>query len=298
MKKHLLLLFGVLLALVTGMGAYAQTTSQNFVRTRVPRTPIKTTGRLDTLTSNKDSVQSTIQYLDGLGRPLQTVQVYGSPNGQDLVQPQAYDQFGLEPIKYQPYSVSPGTPGMYQSTALSGSGGYTGSQQYSFYQTTGQSYANTTAPYAVTVFELSPLERVTEQGAPGTAWQPYSGSISGSGHTVKLAYANNNTTALTDTANTRLAALYTAAVNSNGSRTLNRAGSNTAVYGANQLSVSISKDENWVSGRAGTVEEYKDKAGRVLLKRTFNWKSGVLEILSTYYVYDDKGLLAYVLPPG
>jgi RHS repeat-associated protein len=79
---------------------------------------------------------------------------------------------------------------------------------------------------------------------------------------------------------------------------LARAGSNTAVYGANQLSVTIVKDENWVSGRAGTSEEYKDKTGRVVLKRTFNYKSGVLEMLSTYYVYDDKGQLAFVLPPG
>ncbi|QKJ30350.1 RHS repeat-associated core domain-containing protein [Mucilaginibacter mali] len=296
MKKHLTLLFVVLLGIVSH--TQAQSTSQNYVRTRVPRTPIKTTGRLDTLTTNKDSVQSTIQYLDGLGRPIQTVQVYGSPNGQDLVQPQAYDQFGREPIKYQPYSVTPATAGMYQGTALSGTGGYTGSQQYSFYQITGQSYAPTTTPYAVTVFELSPLQRPVEQGAPGNAWQPYSGSITGSGHTVKMAYANNNNTALSDTSGTRIVALYTAAINSNGSRTLNRAGSNTAVYGANQLSVTISKDENWQSGRAGTVEEYKDKAGRVVLKRTFNWKSSTLEILSTYYVYDDKGLLAYVLPPG
>ncbi|QKJ30792.1 RHS repeat-associated core domain-containing protein [Mucilaginibacter mali] len=296
----LLRISGLFTLLLLGIVAYTygQSTAQNYVRTRVPRTVIKTTGRLDTLTTNKDSVQSTIQYLDGLGRPIQTVQVYGSPNGQDLVQPQAYDQFGREPIKYQPYSVTPTTAGMYQGTALSGTGGYTGSQQYSFYQITGQSYAPTTTPYAVTVFELSPLQRPVEQGAPGNAWQPYSGSITGSGHTVKMAYANNNNTALSDTSGTRIVALYTAAINSNGSRTLNRAGSNTAVYGANQLSVTISKDENWQSGRAGTVEEYKDKAGRVVLKRTFNWKSSTLEILSTYYVYDDKGLLAYVLPPG
>jgi RHS repeat-associated protein len=283
---------------LAGLYSYAQSTTQNYVMTRVPGTPIKTAGRLDTLTGNKDSVQTTIQYVDGLGRPIQTVQVYGSPTGKDVVQPQAYDQFGREPLKYQPYSISPGVPGMYQSAALSGTGGYTGSQQYSFYQQSSPGYATTTAPYAATGFELSPLQRVLEQGSPGTAWQPYSSGISGSGHTVKMAYLNNNTVALTDTANTRRVALYTAGISSNGARTLARTGSNTAVYAANQLSVSVVKDENWTSGRAGTSEEYKDKSGHVVLKRTFNYKSGVLEILSTYYVYDDMGQLAFVLPPG
>ncbi|MBC7915733.1 MAG: RHS repeat-associated core domain-containing protein [Pyrinomonadaceae bacterium] len=68
-------------------------------------------------------------------------------------------------------------------------------------------------------------------------------------------------------------------------------------YGLNQLYVSISKDENWAQadGKAGTVEEYKDKEDRVVLKRTFKSAS---EILSTYYVYDDLGNLSFVLPPG
>ncbi|QKJ31068.1 RHS repeat-associated core domain-containing protein [Mucilaginibacter mali] len=293
MKKHLKPLILLVLALTGIYGAAnAQSNTRNYIMTRVPRTPIKTNGRLDTLTSNKDSVQSTIQYIDALGRPVQTVQMFGSPTGKDVVQGQMYDEFGREMIKYQPYTLTPTAAGQYQPLAVFGTGTYSGSQQYNFYQQSGQGYVNTPVAFAASITELSSVGRLTEQGAPGTAWQL------GGGHTVRMDYANNNTKPLSDTANTRRVARYTAVANSNGSRTLSRDSSFTAVYAANQLSVTITKDENWVNGRAGTVEEYKDKDGRVVLKRTYNYKSGALETLSTYYVYDDKGMLAYVLPPG
>ncbi len=293
MIKHLKLITLLVIVLAGIYGtANAQTTTRNFVMTRVPRTSIKTNGRLDTLTGNKDSVQSTIQYIDGFGRPVQTVQMFGSPTGKDVVQGQMYDEFGREMVKYQPYTLTPTAAGQYQPLAVFGTGTYGGSQQYNFYQQSGQGYVNTPVAFAASITELSAAGRLTEQGAPGAAWQL------GGGHTVRVDYANNNTTPLSDTANTRRVARYTAVANSNGSRSLNRDSTFTAVYAPNQLNVTISHDENWVSGRAGTVEEYKDKNGQVVLKRTFNYKSGALEILSTYYVYDDKGQLAYVLPPG
>jgi RHS repeat-associated protein len=37
--------------------------------------------------------------------------------------------------------------------------------------------------------------------------------------------------------------------------------------------------------------------GRLVLKRCFNYKNSAIEVLSTYYVYDDFGKLAFVLPP-
>ncbi|MXV18022.1 DUF6443 domain-containing protein, partial [Hufsiella ginkgonis] len=69
--------------------------------------------------------------------------------------------YGREAVKYLPYSTSAGTGGSYRSDALAGTGGYTGSAQYGFYQVTGQSYASTATPYSQTVFEPSPLNRVT-----------------------------------------------------------------------------------------------------------------------------------------
>ncbi|BAU53127.1 DUF6443 domain-containing protein [Mucilaginibacter gotjawali] len=292
-------------ALLQSLGAFAQTTTQNYVQTRSPRTKISSNTVLDSYTSNKDSVSVTIQYMDGLGRPLQTIQQQGSQSGKDIVQPFAIDQLGRDSISFLPYTISSATPGAYQPTALDGGTGYASSAQYQFYQVAGQGYKTTPYPYSVTGFEPSPLNRAVEQGAPGAAWQLSTSGVAGSGHTVKMAYTTNNQTVfnpatLTKNPGSQRVALYTASVNANQTRVLTRTG-NTAVYATDQLDVTVSKDENWLSttdGCLGTVETYKDKEGHVVLKRTYNKKTSTLEMLSTYYVYDDQNELAFVLPPA
>lgn len=276
--------------------------NQNYIMTWVPRNPLTT---LPTSLSTCELMQ-TVQYFDGLGRPLQTIQVKGSPLGKDVVQPVAYDQFGREALKYLPYASS-GTDGSYKATAIL--------DQLNFYHPSGTAYtitqlpggiAHIPTPYAQTGFEASPLNRVLEQGGPGDAWQ-LTGTTTpsgvSSGHTVKLEYTTNNTTTLSTPESSFYAALYTISAigATDQKRTLALGDGTNNFYGAGQLYVTITKDENWVSakGKAGTTEEYKDKEGHVVLKRTFNQPTGSssLEALSTYYVYDDLGNLAYVLPP-
>jgi RHS repeat-associated protein len=264
--------------------------NQNYIVTSIPRVGgMKTAGSTpnsgDLANRTTCELMQTIQYIDGLGRPLQTVQIQGSPSNKDVVQPFAYDQFGREAQKYLPYVTAGSTDGSYKTNALSG-------DQAQFYTAPPIGVMTTTSPFSITNFEPSPLNRVLEQGAPGTDWQPIPNSTAG--HTQKIAYTTNNETALTDTANTMMVALYTVTINANQSRTLGRSGN----YGAGQLYVTVSKDENWKSGRGGTTEEYKDKEGHVVLKRTFNYTDTTLQVLSTHYVYDDLGNLAFVLPPG
>jgi len=79
------------------------------------------------------NVNQTIQYLDGLGRPIQTVQVKGSPSNKDLVQPIAYDQFGREATKYLPYTATT-SDGSYKTDALTALAG-----QSQFYNPTNSS---------------------------------------------------------------------------------------------------------------------------------------------------------------
>ncbi|WP_298507390.1 DUF6443 domain-containing protein [uncultured Kordia sp.] len=68
-------------------------------------------------------------------------------------------------------------------------------------------------------------------------------------------------------------------------------------YSTGTLYKSITKDENWQPNQQyatdHTTEEFKNKSGQVVLKRTYN---GTQE-LNTYYIYDDFGNLTYVLPP-
>ena len=245
-------------------------------------------------------VSETIQYFDGLGRQLQSVMVKGSGDGtKDLVQPIFYDETGRESIKYLPYA-SGGVPASYRADALAGSNGYSNSAQKSFYAQTGQNYKDITAPYAVTVFEPSPLNRVKEQGAPGAVWQPGSSRSNFEGRTLVYAYGTNNSS--TDYTNTGFAVRFYHAdlITSTGSehqRTL----SGTGYYSDSQLYLTITKDENWETGagKLGTTEEYKDKLDRTILKRTFNKRlDNSIEVLSTYYVYDDLGNLSFVLPAG
>jgi RHS repeat-associated protein len=277
------------------LGSYAamgQSFNQNFIRVRTPRTKITTETQLQTLSVTKDSVETNIQYFDGLGRAIQTVQQQGSPLGKDMVQPMAYDPYGREAVKYLPYAATT-SDGSYKTDALA-----TGAGLAQFYNSTGANGSQQTngivsiaSPYAQTSFEPSPLNRVIEQGEPGTPWLI---AANGTGHTTKIAYLINNATAYaTDTVNGTRAALYTVTINADQSRTLVASG----YYGAGTLYVTVTKDENWVSGRGHTMEEYKDEEGRVVLKRTYNPGTSN-PVLSTYYVYDDFGNLAFVLPPA
>lgn len=273
--------------------------TQNYVLTSVPRVGgMKNSGTGistgDLANRNTCDLMQVVQYIDGLGRPLQTVQVKGSPLLKDIVQPVAYDVFGREATKYLPY-VSPSADGSYKSNAISTEIG-------SFYNPTGNGTSGAQqangivvnpTPFSMINFEPSPLNREIERGAPGTPWQP------AAGHTIKTAYTSNNLTAFSgpDTTTSMRVTLYNADINTDMTHSLTIGNSEGNYYQTGQLYVTVSKNENWKSGRGGTIEEYKDMNGRLILKRTYNYVSGTLQQLSTYYVYDNLGNLAYVLPP-
>jgi RHS repeat-associated protein len=270
--------------------ALALSASQNYITTYTPRVAGITASNLSTASPYNAQVETTVQYFDGLGRPIQAVQVKGSPAGNDMVQSIAYDQFGREVTKYLPYALTGSTAndGSYKTTGIT--------DQAAFYATPPSGVNPIANASAQTSFEPSPLNRPVEQGASGAAWQLNPGGIS---HTQKITYTTNNALPWTgtsaDTVNTTLAVIYNAIINADQSRTLVNGGN----YLAGQLSVTVSKDENWISKRAGTMEEYKDKDGHVVLKRVYNFAGGTaLQQLSTYYVYDDLGNLAFVLPPA
>lgn len=274
-----ILLGSILVLLVKPVLGQTPSTNQNYVIESKVRVAGKTTeAQLTGLPVAE--VNRTIQYIDGLGRALQTVQWKGSPTTRDLVTPVSYDAFGREDKKYLPYSGTvAASNGSYKPTGLA--------EQNSFYTTPGTTSGwvapgvttipNNTAVSKI-VFEASPLNRVLEQGAPGAVWQPAAARTAAGGRTSVTNYGNNLTSEVK---------LWTV--------TTTGGASTVAAYLPGKLYKTTSKDENWVNGKVGTVEEFKDFEGQVVLKRV--WETETVS-LSTYYVYDDLGNLHYVIPPA
>ncbi len=144
-----------LFVLFFAAGVFGQTTTKNYVQTTTAK---KATTATLTSNNNNNEVIKTIQYYDGLGRPMQTVTRWGTPNGKDLITPIAYDERGREAKQYLPYGAS-GTSGAYLS-------GWS-TDIDTFYHASGDNVANSDFYYSETKYEKSPLSRITTQAAPG-----------------------------------------------------------------------------------------------------------------------------------
>ncbi|NII83270.1 MULTISPECIES: RHS repeat domain-containing protein [unclassified Pedobacter] len=255
--------FKVLRQNIQGTATANVSRQNNFLLTRIFKKAGVNENNIGDVRSVEDENQS-VQYFDGMARPIQMVSVMGSPGKNDLVQPATYDGFGRENIKYQPYSITSNN-GAFRTDALPA--------QLNFYanQSSSSSIKATPSPFSISVFEPSPLNRIEQQGAPGDDWQPVAN------HTVKMEYGTNGTNEV-----------HFWQVNNNGAV-------GTTFYDAGKLYKSIIKNENWISGHENTTEEFKDFEGKIVLKRS--WKDNAIS-LDTYYAYDDLGALRYVLPPA
>lgn len=237
----------------------AQTTTQNYIQTFTVQVPgiINTTDLPNGISTN--TALQTIQYFDGLGRPVQTVQKGANPMGHDIIIPVKYNEVGLDDINYEPYIDS-------TSEAASFRDGF-GTAQPEFYSTL---FDNDGTGWSLTDYEKSPLNRVLKQGAPGFSWQLEN-------HPVQFEYLSNNTSDLK-------AKLW---------QITDNACSTSGDYPPNQLYVTktISEDGPTVGS---VTYEFKDKQGQVVLKRSV--LNGTTNA-DTYYVYDDFGLLRFVISP-
>jgi RHS repeat-associated protein len=270
--KNIIKLGGVLLLCFIFKTIHAQTptSSKNYIVETTVKVAGKTSAsQLNSL--NVDEANRNIQYIDGIGRLEQNIQWKASPTQKDIVQTKAYDSFGREITKYLPFAASSSNDGSFKATAITNQSDFYGIASWE------PNVIHTPFPYGQTVIEPSPLNRIMEQGSSGAVWQPYQSSIANSGHTLKINYASNIANevmlwSLTSTGAT-----------------------SSADYPANKLYKDVTKDENWVSGKSGTIEEFKDLEGKVLLKRS--WETEYIA-LNTYYVYDDYNNLRYVIPPA
>lgn len=222
-----------------------------------------------------ESNGQSIQYFDGLGRPIQTVVTQGSPQKFDLVQPVEYDAFGREVKKYLPY-VSTQTNGWYKTSALSG-------LQSSYYATPPTNVAGDATPYANTIFDDSPLNRVLKQGAPGTVWQPDTNPYATTtDHAAKMVYQVNVASEVY---------LWTYRINSNYPLGMvnDSTSSGPVYYAANQLTKTKSKDAD-----QHEIVEFKDLEGHTILRQVQSDST----YAETYFIYDKFDRLVCVIPPS
>ncbi|WP_163178132.1 DUF6443 domain-containing protein [Bacteroides sp. 51] len=256
MKKRILFILFMLLSFIGN--TYGQSfnpnlsTNRNYVLTITPQ--VESTNA-DGLAAHQ--ALRTVQYFDGLGRPVQTAQIQASPNKANLVTYQEYDANGRTANAWIPV-VATSNNGSFVSL------GNVMSKSLS-------TYRNDAKAHTKTAYELSPLNRVIEQYGPGQDWQ-------NNEKKVQTAYLTNNTTypcKLYQTTD-NLATVSISRV------------SNTTNYTANQLYVTRQMDED------GNISyEFKDKLGHVVLTRQMDGT----DAHDTYYIYDSYDNLRAVLPP-
>ena len=176
--------------------------------------------------SNAELTES-YDYLDGLGRPIQSVVKGLSPNERDMVTFMEYDPLGRQNKEYLPYVNGNNNNGSFNSGPVA--------RQLQFYNSVIAPESQSAYPYAETIFEASPLNRPKEQSSPGDNWQI------GSGHTTQTIYALNATNEV----------LY-----------LNDQSVNAQYYAPHTLMKVITTDPK---GRTSIT--YTDKIGRVIMTK-------------------------------
>ncbi|WP_344812981.1 DUF6443 domain-containing protein, partial [Chitinophaga oryziterrae] len=133
--------------------------NMNYVRTRIFTKPgITDQVTADAQTGVYDVKQMTI-YIDGLGRPVQTVAKQATRDLADIISTNFYDPYDREPRQYLPYTDNLST-GNFRTDAAT--------KQPIFYNT--QYGNNESYYYSNTIYESSSLNRVLEITAPGKSW--------------------------------------------------------------------------------------------------------------------------------
>ncbi|MCY7357007.1 MAG: RHS repeat-associated core domain-containing protein [Rudanella sp.] len=155
MKKQFTLLAVSVLFLIVG-SVIAQVTPSPTTNYVIEQTPRSALDSLNLLTPYSDA-PATVSYFDGLGRPLQTVQVRQAGDaGTDVVTGAiTYDAYGRPQKTYLPL------PGINNAGQLT-----------TDVQTPAVGfYNNDQNPYGETTYETSPMARPNAQFGPGQAWR-------------------------------------------------------------------------------------------------------------------------------
>ncbi|REC61229.1 RHS repeat-associated core domain-containing protein [Chryseobacterium pennae] len=204
-----------------------------------------------------------IQYLDGLNRPQQVISIKATPQGNDMVIPFEYDNYGVQSKSYLPIPQTSTGNGSFNTSPTSNGTGFYGTSKF----------------YSEFVHDGSFLTKVSEQSNPGDEWALSSGKTQKSSidinknsdavkkHMIKVSWDD-----------TRKVLLNTI--------------SKINQFNEGELYKTIITDED--SNRTIT---FKNKLGQTVLIRKENNSAGNIVNLDTYYVYNFYSQLVYVIPP-
>lgn len=227
-------------------------------------------------------VKQTTQYIDGTGRPWQSVikqgslETGGSPA--DIVAPVLYDAFGREKYQYLPFVANntggyPIDDGQFKYNPFVQQNVFMANQ----YGSQGESHF-----YNETNFEISPVSRPIKSLAAGVNWV-------GANRGVDNKYSFNTS----GDAGIRIWTVANGGVGSFGTY------ASSSAYNPGQLFKNITADE-----QGKQVIEYKSKDGNIILKKvqlTASADNGAGSNYSgwlcTYYLYDNLNNLRCVIQP-
>lgn len=225
--------------------------SENYIHVSTPTISISTNSHF-----NVDNSLQTIKYFDGLGRPIEEVHWKVTPQKNDQITFQEYDLYGRITNSWLPTTSEADGAFVEQAAIIA----------------EGRAVYSDNDSYSKTVYEASPLNRITEQYGPGSDWHNNKKKI-------KTEYLVNNNSYVcrwyrtTDTRTSVQINITSGKIN----------------YPAGELFVTRTTDEDEQS----TILEFRDKHGKVLLTRQTN---GTIAH-NTYFVYDSYDNVRAVLPP-
>ena len=265
---------------VHGGNSFSQSTDKNFILARTYKLP------RTTVSDKIQDASQDVSYIDGLGRPLQSISAHASPQlsgstPNDLVSHTEYDAYGRVSKVYAP-------------SPMNGSGGFQAvtnviTNAVNYYNSSSNFSQPNDRVYTLTEYEPSPLNRVRKQFAVGSDRAvDISYGVNGSNEIKRYVVSGNGVT-------------------------------EDGTYGANQLTFVRTADEN-----NNEAKEFKDKNGRVILKASNAGNGDWLNTFYVYddfsqlrfvlqpqyqvesntdkyafrYQYNEKGLLTSKYVPG
>ncbi|UEQ79039.1 RHS repeat-associated core domain-containing protein [Chryseobacterium arthrosphaerae] len=206
----------------------------------------------------------TITYYDGLGRAKQIVNVKATATGKDLVTPVVYDGAGRQTKDILPVPVSSLNAAIHTGIVN---------------ENTANSYYGVANAYAEKEIENSPLDRILQQAHPGDDWKM------GAGHTVKYRYEVNESSEVKK---------FLTITTTNTVGTVTNTESSVPFVAGNIFYDAGTLYKNTVTDEDGTpVTQFQNGRGQVVLIR----RSDGIQNTDTYYVYNEYGQQAFVIPP-